>query len=251
MGHFMRTKFLLSVFFIIFSVVSSYAEDQDVTLPKQVETRTGHLIRIDAKTTSKEVIWIKPPNNDVEFVPVASENSLLIVVSQPGTYRIIAVTAKGDKAFYATCDLVVTGPPTPPAPPPAPHHESKTAPEVKPVVPEAPTDPLTAVLQVGYNLDKDSDKAVIKTTLIELYTQANQLALDPKITTWDQWMRVERTAENSLFHGLADSDVKMLNTRKILQAEMLKLIPDKTTVFDRAKAASFALQFAKALEGVK
>ncbi len=115
--------------------------------------------------------------------------------------------------------------------------------------PTPPVDPLIAVLQAAYDLDKETDKAALKRLLAEVYRQGEQVALDSKITTWGQWTQVMHVAAESL--GLTG---KLLNTRKAVQAEMLKLVPDKATPFDsvgRIQAGAIILRFSKVLEGVK
>lgn len=93
---------------------------QSVVLPKEVVGEPSEFIQIKAETTDKVVRWkVLDPGLNLFPVELLKDSKIAVVSARnPGRYRVLCVTAKGDvPSEFATTVVVVGGTPVdPPSP---------------------------------------------------------------------------------------------------------------------------------------
>lgn len=154
-------RHLLAVSLLLFA---STAFGQTVKLPPEVKVPVGRLATVTVEYDGDAVKWDVPPELDCfrEYDEDAKKVRLRLIGYAPGTYRLLAVAAKGGKlSDFAVCNIVV-GDPKPPTPP-------------------DPVDPLTKTLQAAFDGDTDVDRAKSLAFLQAAYAAMAKLA--PSLTT--------------------------------------------------------------------
>jgi hypothetical protein len=111
------------------------AAAQTLTLPDKVQA-DGSLVVVKATTDCKDLRWLVIDPGITLVPPDLLKNSLtaLVVVGKTGSYRLLAVGAKGDASVVAMTTIVVGTPPDPgpgPGPGPDPKPDPKPVPASK------------------------------------------------------------------------------------------------------------------------
>lgn len=206
-----------------------------VTLPATLKVATGEPVQIKATASSYNagpVEWQAMAHNGTyELLPFG--NTAVLHFHEAGTYTVHARQARGGKICCASTSVVV-GDPTPPPPPPPP-----------------PSNPLTASLQKGYDLDNDTDKAISLAFLQQVYSGMVSLSKDwtDVKTNGDAFAKIKSIVEAPNV-GLAPT--KVANLRKAIGAELTsKFGTTSTTSIDLPSLSTELDNISKALEGVK
>lgn len=111
----------------LIGTLSLQAAPPPLTLPAKVSGPAGSFVAITAETTGKTVRWLSLDKGLHLFPPdlLKDTHTAVVCSSNPGTYRLLAVTAIADEVSNPViCCVVIEGAtpgPTPsPTPPPAP-----------------------------------------------------------------------------------------------------------------------------------
>lgn len=216
----------IAVFLLMLILMATTFGDDRLKLPEQVKSPPCKLVKIQAETKGKKVIWIVPKEFDADSL---DGPRLVGVVNVPGTYRILCITSIEDEPIVAECLLTVDG----------------TGP-----IPVPPNDPLKKDLQDLYTADQGPKKAESLVALAALYRAAIAYAADPEILTADKLAELVRSAVRS---KLATSDLPSIRVR--IATEVANSLPGDTgaqmTPEVRAKAAAVYTRIATALEAIK
>ena len=214
----------VAVAILLFLLMGTTFGDDKLKLPEQVKSQPCKLIKIQAETKGKKIVWIIPK----EFEADSLDGPRLVgVVNIPGTYRILCITSIEDEPIVAECSLIVEG-----------------------VAPTPINDQLRKELQDLYTADASPKKAESIAVLAALYRAAIAYANDPEILTADKLADLVRSAVRS---KLTSSDLASLRVR--IATEVAASLPMDTgaamTPEVRAKAAQVYTRIATALESIK
>lgn len=219
-----------------------------IDLPKEITTKPGRLVKIEAKVApGVEVLWDHGNNPLVDFIPLPTPNSNIVhAVFQEAddgaeyTVRILAIVAtEKNKAALAACVVTVEG---------------KKLPPPKPVPP--PTDPLVKALQEGYDKDKSDDQRAARLKLlIELMDAAVEMSTSSDVKTLKQLVdAVHTTAETKIGKS---SQGALTGTRQAVGTYLNGTLPTsvavdaKITDSERNRAKAAYQTVATALRGIK
>lgn len=213
---------VLAVLFVLMG--TTFGADDKLKLPETVKAQPCKLVRIQAETKGKKVIWIVP----AQFEADALEGTKLVgVVAAPGTYRILAITSIEDEPIVAETTLIVEG-----------------------LAPIPPEDSLKKELQTLYTADANPKKAEQIKWLADVYRAAVAFTADREIVTADRLAAMVRTARQS---KIPDTDLKTIRDR--ITVEVSALLPTEEgtpmTPEIRSKAAQIYARIATALEAIK
>lgn len=112
----------MSALLLLVASCSCVARGADVTLPGELKTKPGRLLKIEAKSDAKSLVWIAP-EGDADLISDTSGKWAIFSAPAPGRYRVVVVGVSGDQAAGpAVCWVIVEGaaPPKPPDPKPPP-----------------------------------------------------------------------------------------------------------------------------------
>lgn len=130
-----------------------------ITLPARVEGAPGAFVKVPATTKGEVVQWV-PLTPGLNLFPVdllKDSRTAIVSAPNPGTYRLLAYTALGNKPSEpAFTDVVIGG--GGPAPGPGPTPPDPT-----------PADPLLKKLQAAYDADVEPSKAAHLACLVGLW----------------------------------------------------------------------------------
>jgi hypothetical protein len=158
---------------LVLLLVAATAAGQEpvVKLPAAVKGEVGDYIVVKAETDSPVVKW-KVLSTNLKMFPMELLKDTKTAVfhsTQPGKYRVMAWTAKGDvpsDAAECSIEVLATGPLPPPPPPPPP-----PGPPNPPPPPPGPTDPFAQRIADAVKTDKatDADKKATATAMQGFY----------------------------------------------------------------------------------
>lgn len=211
---------------------------QNIKLPGEVRGPIGAFIQVPAETSDSYVSWLSL-DAGLNLFPTSllkDTKTAVVTATQPGRYRLSAVTAKGDKPseFAQTVIVVGDAPPVPPGPNPPPGP-----------TPTPATDFEKAVFS-AYALDPATDKVHTK-TLAKLYRAAAKQSMEDKllVKVIDIFNAVQTVRKGTIGEAL-------LKTRTVVNAEFAKSLPNAATaIFTdelRNKAGQLFDESATALE---
>jgi len=221
-------------------VASCALADVPLTLPKEVKGRPGEFLVIRAETSCPAVRFVLLDTGPNLFpADLLKDPKVCVLFSlRPGTYRVLAYTAKGDEPSMPVIVHVLIEGDEPPPPPPTP---------------PAPADPLAAQFQAAYSADKEAEatKRSQLTNLVGLYQAIAELALDTNHfkNLGDVLTDLQKTAR-----AMIRVDA-LIEVRKLIAAEVnTTLGTNPGIVLDatmRPRTADCFTRIAKALERVK
>lgn len=227
-------------------VAAMFAGDVPLKLPEEVKSKPG-LVFIKAETAGVNVRWVLLDAGP-SFIPaelLKDPRTAVVLCLEPGRYRLLAYTGKGDEVSEpAIATIVIEGKgPTPPGPtPPGP------TPPPNPV----PPDPLTAKFQAAFSADASATKAAALSSLVGLYqAMAEHTREDRTMTTLgDVLGDLQRTAKKQSL----PADV-LVELRKQIAAEVAATIgTNPALALDaalRTRAVDAFTRIAEALGRVK
>lgn len=220
---------------LLLSSVVCLATDIEIE-PESPEVAPGRVVVLTAKTEGKVVQWLfKDDGLDWLPVEILKDSKTAVVnapaTAKPGKYRLIAVTAIGDKPAWAERTITVVGSPPPPGPPP---------PLPVPPIP----DVLPQKLREAYLADKSPGKRGQLVNLIGIYSaMADHAATDPSITTSLALLDVL----NKVKAGMLVDGV-LMDLRRLVSAEISATLgPPSNAPLDREKAAGMFRRIVKSL----
>ena len=119
-----------------------------VELPRRMEANPGRLLRIEAKSSGKQIRWhlegsdpqtpTNPPESPADLVVMESGRMAIFCAPRPGTFRVLAWTATGDTpGAPALCVIEIREP-----------QDNRNKPDKKPLdeIPETDLAPLIQAL---------------------------------------------------------------------------------------------------------
>lgn len=227
---------------LLFCLLASPAFAQSITVPEEVKGKVGQPIALTASKADGQVEWIVVDPGlyltPAEFL--RDSKTTFATAPAPGTYRVIAITAKADiPSRPAWINVVVEGGepgPTPPGP--------------KPPVP--PVNLLAKKLQDAFAADSGlpSVKAAQRDLLTGLYeAMATYTATTKDATVGDLRSKLQATAEAMIMPGA------LIEARKVIAAEVTAAVgTEPGAVLDearRTRAVDVFTRIAKALKEVK
>lgn len=206
-------------------------QGQVVKLPTKVEGQPGDFIEVKSEADGKEVRWYAP-DAGLKLFPVhllKDTKTAVVIATKPGSYRLVAWTAKGDiPSAEAVCIVVVGGAPVPPDPPPV-------------------NDPLLEPVQAAYNADPSATKVEDKVALAAIYRATIPALTD--VGTAEMLFKLIKGATELRIEG------RLKPIRSLFGAELEKVLPTDPiavlTTTQKAEAARQLNRFAAVLEGVK
>lgn len=215
----------------------------DKVKPPEIKTPVGVPVRLASKVP---VSWEVGCDGGKRFylIPDADGLSATVIAADPGSFTVLAIAAKGDKATPASRTVIVAGEPDPIPVPPVPVPPVPTPPVPVPPVP-VPVDPFATAIRVAFVADIEPGKADKAATLAEVYRQAARLAVSADITTAAGLVEKVRGASTAL--GLTPTD---LATVRVLVAAELKLAADAAGAFDDAARKKLADVYRRAAAGL-
>ena len=175
----MRTTILASLL-----VLAGISHAADIEIPKEIKAKVGEFVQIRS-TAIGEVEWYVM-DAGIQFLPfdlLKDRKTAILFTLNPGTYRVMAWSAKDSKPTPAAiCTVTIEGlqptPPTPPAPP-APPEPSALEKRLKPFYDHDPDLKRKDQIQVLANffdeLHKLSGDMNIK-TVGELFQKGSELS---------------------------------------------------------------------------
>jgi len=205
-----------------------------VTLPKTREAKPNRYFCLKAGGNCTSVKWIIPSGLEQldPEIPIKDAPLAVVLIGDSGVYVVQAYGALGDVASDIASCTVTIGTPPPPTPP-------------------TPPDPLTAALQAGYNLDKDSDRTHSLEFLQQVFT--GMVALVPSwsdVKNNGQALAKIQSAVDAPGVGLNATQVQ--NLRKAIGAEFAaKFGTTANAPIALADLATEIGKIATALKGVK
>lgn len=222
------------------------AGDVPLKVPEEVKGKPG-LVYVKAETSGVNVRWVLLDPGPSFIPPEFLKDPRVAVVFclEPGRYRLLAYTGKGDEVSEpAITTLVIEGKgpnPTPPGPiPPGP------------TPPPSPPDPLVAKFQAAFSADASPAKAAALTSLVGLYqAMAEHTRDDRTLTTLgDVLGDLQRTAKRLNLPAEA-----LVELRKQIAAEVAATIgTNPSLALDaalRSRAVDAFTKIAEALGKVK
>ena len=214
--------------------------DVPLTLPKEIKGKSGEFVVIRAETACPVVRFVILDAGPNLFPAdlLKDEKVCVLLTLKPGTYRVLAYTAKGDVPSLPVIVSVIIEGETPPPPPPTPPQ---------------PVDPLAERFQTAYAADKEpaASKRGQLANLIGLYQAIAELTRDVNHfkNLGDVLTDLQKTAKSML---RADA---LIEVRKLIAAEVNSTLgTNPTIVLDatmRPRVADCFTRIAKALEQVK
>lgn len=227
--------------------ISTVLADELTVEPEAPQVEQGRVVYLVAKTPGKVVEWVfkddglvllKPPGGAGDS-KVAGINAA--ANTPPGKYRVLVLTAIGDKPVWVEATITVVGEvkPAPPKPNPVP--------PPPPVIDELPKR-----LQDAYAAEKSIAKRGVLVNLIGLYGAAGDHAKKPDVTSTRQLLDNVAEVRDELIGK--DSTV-LRDMRQIISAEVLIALgtPSNVALDDATRARAIAVfqRVASALEKVK
>jgi len=234
---------------ILLAAAALFVADVPLTIPAEVRGQPGEFLVVKAETPGKDVRWVLLDQGPNLLPPELLRDSKTAVVYclKPGTYRLLAYTAKGDEPSEPRiCRIIIGNQPSPPGPDPKP-------PGPKPPVPP-PVDPLLAKFRDAYAADK-SDAAAKKqqvAALTGLYAAMAEHVQEDKTlaTTGEVLADLQRTAKAMVLRAEV-----LVELRKMIAAEISAALgTNPATALDaalRGKASETFNKISKLLEQVK
>lgn len=120
-----------------------------VELPRRMEAGPGRLLRIEAKTSGKQIRWhlegadpqppLNPPESPADLVVMESGRMAIFCAPKPGIFRVLAWTATGDTpGAPALCIIEIRDP-----------KDNPDNPDKKPTDPKPQTDLAPLIQAIG------------------------------------------------------------------------------------------------------
>ena len=207
-----------------------------IAVPAEVRGLAGDFVRIQADTAG-QVQWYAPDAGLAVFPPdlLRDSRTAVVIARTNGRYRLVAWTAAGDVPSPPAVCVVVIGDAPPPGPEPGPN--------------PGPVDPLVETFRLAFLSDgAGPDNVRALAHLVEVYRQGAAKARDSSVTTAAQFQAILGATARAV---IGES---IINTRRAVWAEIVKVLPSETTALDAAtrdKLAAAMERVAKALEEVK
>lgn len=223
----MFTKPLAAVALLL---VASHAHAAgDIAIDAKV---TGNVVVLAAKTDGKVVVWIIPESL-TQPVPADAfrDSKTCVCQGKPGTYRVTAISAVGDKPIFgdALFTLVGDGPPAPPPGPP---------------IPPPPVDDLPLRLKALYAAETSPAKRGQLVNLVGIYqAMAEHAANDKSIVTSQELLDVLTKVKTGML-----MDGVLLDLRRAITVEVAAVVgPPGPGAFDRDRVAAMFKRIVKSL----
>jgi hypothetical protein len=212
-----------------------------VTLPPKVAGPTGAPVPITATADGSNVVWLTPDAGlvviDGSYFGGDSKKALLFAPA--GTYRLWAVTAKGDVISQKAESIITIGAPMPPGPPGPP-----------PTPDPVPDPALSKALSAAYALDADPDRATSLAFLKGCYGQlATMVGTSGVKTNTDAlaWIQLKIAKP-----GVGLTPTQLVNTRKAIGRYMVSTFgTDPSAIVDLSSLAAELSKISLALSAVQ
>lgn len=232
-------KQLLSTILLLLTALPALS--QQIKLPSEVRGAIGEFIQVKADTPDAYVSWLAM-DAGLNLFPTSllrDTKTAVVVSTTPGRFRLLAVTAKGDKPSEWATTVVIVGdaPPVPPGPGPQPPGPGPTP---------TPTNEFEKAVFSAYALDPVADKVHTK-SLAKIYRAAGKQSREDKllVKVSELFEAVQTVRRGTIGEALP-------KTRAVVNVEFSKTMPSSTTALFtdelRNKAGQLFDESAGALE---